>query len=238
MTEPEPAADDRTVVERIAAVMDEVGAIPKSQRSDQGYMFRGIDQVLTALHDPMARHGVVVVPQAVERELEKRTTARGGTLHVVHLHVRYRFHGPGGDYIDASGWGEASDSGDKATQKAMSQALKSVMFQVFLIPTEDTIEPDVAAVEPTTAWTDEQLARATTAAGLVRDAADAQALQAIGSKAHSAGLIDAPVEVDGVATTLRQVLDHHRAQLQRDAEAAAAAARGDDGSPGAAGEQS
>jgi hypothetical protein len=38
--------------------------------------------------------------------------------------------------------GEAMDSGDKATNKAMSVALKYALLQMFLIPTDDMRDPD------------------------------------------------------------------------------------------------
>lgn len=142
------AAGKPTVVEALNAVMAEVGAVGKDKRNaQQGFNFRGIDDVQNALHGPLARHGVLVVPEVVERLAETRKTRQGGDMNVVHLHVRFTFHGPAGDSIGGSAWGEAQDSADKATGKAHSMALKTFLLEAFQIPTEDLADAD-ATSEP------------------------------------------------------------------------------------------
>jgi hypothetical protein len=58
-------------------------------------------------------------------------------MYEVNLHVRYTFYGPQGDYVCADAWGEGTDSGDKATNKAMTMALKNVIAQTFAISTKE-----------------------------------------------------------------------------------------------------
>ncbi len=131
-------SDLPTIHYSMAAVLAELPAIGKNQQnSQQNYRFRGIDDVLDALNPLLGRHGVFFVPEVVERLESDRQTRNGGTMWVVNLHIRYRFYGPAGDYVEASGWGEGTDSGDKATQKAMTAALKYVLFQVFAIATTE-----------------------------------------------------------------------------------------------------
>ena len=63
--------------------------------------------------------------------------------------IRYRFFTVDGSYIDAVVVGEGMDSGDKATNKAMSVAFKYACFQTFCIPTENLIDdPDADTPEP------------------------------------------------------------------------------------------
>jgi hypothetical protein len=132
-----------TVVQALAKVMADVGTIGKDKRNtQQGFNFRGIDDVMNALHGPLARHGVLVVPEVLERLAETRKTAKGGDMNVVHLHVRFTFHGPAGDQITGSAWGEAQDSADKSTGKAHSMALKTFLLEAFQIPTEDLDDAD------------------------------------------------------------------------------------------------
>ena len=45
--------------------------------------------------------------------------------------------------------GEGMDSGDKASNKAMSVALKYACFQLFMIPTEEMVDPDAETHEVT-----------------------------------------------------------------------------------------
>lgn len=130
-------------------VLEELPAIGKNRRNEQqNFMFRGIDDALNALNPVLANHGVFFVPEVVERIDDNRVTAKGGTMYVVHLHVRYRFFGPAGDFVEATAWGEGTDSGDKATSKAMTAAMKSVLFQSFAISVEEQYDPDASTPEP------------------------------------------------------------------------------------------
>lgn len=151
--EREPLAYDReaTVFQRMVAIIDELPAIGKTQRNrEQGFMFRGHDDVMNALNPLLAKHGVFVVPDVVERETNTRTTSRGSTMYEVNLHVRFTFYGAGGDSFQASGWGEGTDMGDKATNKAMTGAFKYVVAQAFALATAETSDSDAETAEETT----------------------------------------------------------------------------------------
>ena len=118
----------------IREIMRELQPIGKNQRNkDQDYAFRGIDDVLKALHPLLAKYGVFFAPSILERQYEERTSARGTTGHCAHLHVLYRVYGPRGDFIEVSTWGEGLDYSDKATNKAMTAAFKYAMFELFAI---------------------------------------------------------------------------------------------------------
>src|SRR5258708_2305790 len=128
----------RSVHRRIIDVLADLPAIGKNQRNQQqGFNFRGIDDVLDELNPLLAKHGVFFVPEVLERLESTRETRSGGTLWVTNLHVRYTFYGEAGESVVAGGRGEGTDSGDKATQKAMTGAMKYVLFQVFAIATHD-----------------------------------------------------------------------------------------------------
>lgn len=129
-----------TVQVAIARVMEEMKGVGKDQvNKEQHYRFRGIDDVLTALHPLLAKHGVVFVPNVIEREYEERVSKSGTVGHCAHLHVQYTIYGPAGDYVTGSTWGEGLDYSDKGTNKAMTAAFKYALFQVFAIcdPEED-----------------------------------------------------------------------------------------------------
>lgn len=56
-------AEQITVVQALAAVMEDVRAVRKGDRNQQqGYAFRGIDAVVNACGPALRKHGVVVVP--------------------------------------------------------------------------------------------------------------------------------------------------------------------------------
>jgi len=123
-----------TVQEAMVAVMASVGAIGKGRQAPAeagGYRFRGIDEVLNALHPALVEHGVIVTPEVLERSVDQQ-----GKWRLVSLLVRYTFHGPAGDTLACSAWGEGRDTTDKAAAKAMSTAMKTAMFQALAIPVE------------------------------------------------------------------------------------------------------
>ncbi|MGA8330416.1 MAG: ERF family protein [Mycobacterium sp.] len=130
-----------TVFQALQSVMLDVKAIGKdSTNADQGYKFRGIDAVMTAVHPILAEHGVFFLPNVIERVPEQRTTNNGKQMNVMHLHVEFSFYGPAGDHVTASTWGEGADMADKATNKAMSAALKYALVQVLCIPSADMLD--------------------------------------------------------------------------------------------------
>jgi ERF superfamily len=138
-----------TVVECMGRIIAELPAIGKTQRNtQQGFNFPGIDDVQNALTPLLGRYGVVPMPHVLERIASTRTTNGGGTMYEINLHVRYTFYGPGGDSIVGSGWGEGTDLGDKATSKAMTTALKDVLFQALQIATSEQSEADADRTTP------------------------------------------------------------------------------------------
>ena len=131
------------IYESINAVMQDIGAVGKNSRnSQQGFMFRGIDSVMNALNPALIKNKVFVVPQIIDQMREERQTSKGGTLIYSICKVKYTFYAEDGTSIEAVVIGEGMDSGDKATNKAMSIAFKYACFQVFCIPTEEMKEDD------------------------------------------------------------------------------------------------
>ena len=131
-------SDQPTIFQAISAIIGEMGGIGKNQRNkDQGYNFRGIDDVLKELHPLFAKHGVFFAPTVLEREYEERISKSGTVGHVTHLHVHYKVYGPSGDFVEISTWGEGLDYSDKATNKAMTAAFKYAMFELFAIADPD-----------------------------------------------------------------------------------------------------
>ncbi|WP_051650813.1 ERF family protein [Lachnoclostridium phytofermentans] len=132
------------IYKAINSVMREIGAIGKNKRNTQGngFMYRGIDDVMNALEPAMEKNGVFVVPEVLEQIREERASRQGGTLLYSICKIRYTFYAEDGSSVQATVIGEAMDPGDKATNKAMSVAFKYACFQVFCIPTEEMKDPD------------------------------------------------------------------------------------------------
>ena len=142
------------VYKAIAAVQGElakVGIAKANRNSQQGYNFRGIDDVYAALSPLLAKHGLCVIPRVIDRTMLEKTTSKGNPLFYVTVHAEFDFvSAEDGSKHTAATYGEAMDSGDKATNKAMSAAYKYAAFMTFAIPTEgdndaDATTHDVAA---------------------------------------------------------------------------------------------
>lgn len=122
-------------------VMGEVRAIGKNQQFDGGragrFAFRGVDLALNAFGPACRKHGVVVAPHRVEPTYRDITTKSGGSMRECSVLVTFRIYGPSGDWIEAQAAGEASDSGGRSTPKAQSIALRTLLLNAGLVPTED-----------------------------------------------------------------------------------------------------
>lgn len=137
------------VYERLSQVMNEVKAIIKSRKNpEQGYSYRGIDDAYNALQPLLAKHGVVCVPHLISYEREERKSRRGGVLTSTIARLRYTFYAPDGSSVQAELLGEGMDSGDKSANKAMSQAQKYALLQVFMVPTDEPKDSETESPEP------------------------------------------------------------------------------------------
>lgn len=131
------------IFEAINACMSDIGAVGKtSKNTTQGFMFRGIDAVMNAINPALVKNKVFVVPEIIEQTREERQNSKGTILIYSICKVRYTFYAEDGSHIEAVVIGEGMDTGDKATNKAMSIAFKYACFQVFCIPTEEMKDPD------------------------------------------------------------------------------------------------
>lgn len=137
------------IYEAISNVMAEIGAIGKEKKNlQQGFMYRGIDDVMNALQPALVKHKVFIAPEVVSEQREERTTQKGGILFYTRLEIKFRFYTVDGSFVETKVIGEAMDSGDKATNKAMSIGYKYACFQVLCIPTEEMQDPDAEIQDP------------------------------------------------------------------------------------------
>ena len=144
-------AEKKNIFETINAVMEEIGAVGKNSRNEkQKYMYRGVDDVMNALNPAFIKHKLFMVPEVVSQKREERQTANEKNLIYSVLSVKYTFYAEDGSSIYTIVPGEGMDSGDKASNKAMSSAFKYACFQVFCIPTEEMKDPDGEIPEPVT----------------------------------------------------------------------------------------
>lgn len=124
-------------ISRVMAQVAKVGIGKTRENTQQHFMFRGVDDVYNTLSPILAENKLIILPRATERIVVERDTKSGGKSQYVTVKVDYDFiSAEDGSIHTACGYGEASDSGDKATGKAMSMAYKTVCFEAFCIPIE------------------------------------------------------------------------------------------------------
>jgi hypothetical protein len=137
-----------TIAQALNEVMKQVGAVKKNDRNaSQGFNFRGIDAVVNAVSPALQKYGVIVVPSVEDYEYASVEIGKNRTvMGHVKVKVTYTFIGAGGDAIKATVVGEAMDSGDKATAKAMSVAFRTALLQTLSLPTDEP-DPDSQSYE-------------------------------------------------------------------------------------------
>ena len=131
------------VIASVAGRLAKEGIAKDRKNQMQGYSFRGIDDVYNALAPFLAEAKLCILPSVVERTVVERESKNGGALFYVTVKVDFAFVAA----EDCSEhhvitYGEAMDSGDKATNKAMSAAYKYAAMQAFCIPTEGDNDAD------------------------------------------------------------------------------------------------
>lgn len=141
------------IYKKMSDVMKEIGYVGKDQKNvQQGFKFRGIDQFVNSLYPALTKHGVFMTPRSVSYTQEIKNVVRSSGKEGVDKHVaimmEYDFYAEDGSKITVGPVpAEGLDSGDKATNKALSAALKYALIQTFSIPTEDMAEADLESPE-------------------------------------------------------------------------------------------
>ena len=130
-------------IKNVAAAMSHDGISKARKNSQQGYNFRGIDDVLNALSSALVEAGLLILPRVISRTVTERETKNGGALFYVTVQVEFDLvSAEDGSKHTVATYGEAMDSADKATNKAMSAAYKYLALLTFCIPTEASADSD------------------------------------------------------------------------------------------------
>lgn len=130
-------------INAVQAAMSREGISKDRKNQQQGYSFRGIDDVYGALAPHLAKEKLCILPRVIERAVTERENKSGTVLTYTVLRVEFDFVAvEDGSKHTVCTVGEAMDAGDKSTNKAMSAAYKYAAFQAFAIPTEGDNDAD------------------------------------------------------------------------------------------------
>jgi len=138
-----------SINERMVAVTRRIAneGIGKTRKNThQNYNFRGVDEVMNAFAPLLADAGLYLRPAYSERTVVERQGKSGALIYVT-VKGDFTFTDDAGETVTVGPfYGEAMDSGDKATNKAMAAAFKYAMFQTFCVPLEGVTGGDADAV--------------------------------------------------------------------------------------------
>lgn len=144
----------RQAINAVMSDLSKEGIAKLRNNQAQGFKFRGIDDVLNFVSPVYAAHGLIVVPSFKAAPQVERKTAKGNPVYcsfVEGIFKMYHKDDPA-EVIEAGPFiGEAMDSADKATNKAMSAAYKYFALLTFAIPVEGTPDSDADEGEPAAA---------------------------------------------------------------------------------------
>jgi hypothetical protein len=111
--------------------------IAKLGRADTGaakYNFRGIDAAMNEMSPILVNAGITVTPRYSDLSIQERAKDGGKFSRFVTVKGSFTFSASDGSSVVAEAYGEAMDSGDKATIKAQSVSFRTVLFQQFIVP--------------------------------------------------------------------------------------------------------
>ncbi len=148
----------------VMAELSEIGISKDRRNEQQKYKFRGIDDIYNTLSGLLSKHKLCIIPYCQNRKSVERNTKSGGVSFYTTVTVKYDIiSAADGSKVECCIEGEAMDTADKSTNKAMSAAYKYLCLQLFCIPTEGDNDADATTLEPVTPMvkmiTDEQFAR-------------------------------------------------------------------------------
>jgi hypothetical protein len=124
-------------ISKVMSAISKAGIAKQRTNEAQRYQFRGIDDVYNAMAPILAEHKLCILPRVTDRQVVERVNKSGTALFYVTVSMEFALvSGEDGSSHVISTIGEAMDSGDKATNKAMSAAYKYALMQAFCIPTE------------------------------------------------------------------------------------------------------
>lgn len=137
--------EGKAIYQKMINVMEEIGPIVKDQKNlQQNYKYRGAEQIYNKLKPLLAAHGIIITPEILEMVRGQEVVgSKGNAMMFTVLKIKYTFTAADdGSSISAIVAGEGMDSGDKATNKAMTAAWKYAMIQCFNLATEDVEDSD------------------------------------------------------------------------------------------------
>jgi hypothetical protein len=136
---------ERSLHRKLAQVMYEADRIPKNGKAPAamgGFDFVQVGDAADVIRKALAEKSVSMIPTAVELISEaEHTTKNGGTMTTMTVRTTWTLtDGDSGETAVIQSMGSGADSGDKASPKAQTNAMKYALLMGFLLSTGDDPE--------------------------------------------------------------------------------------------------
>ena len=138
------ATSGKSIYGKMIAIKKDLGYVGKDQKNTgQGWMFRGIDDMLNTFKPLLDKHEVGISTKVLQNAEDYKLNEKTGKYTKnTRLIMEYSFFAADGSAIVYQMPAEGVDHGDKGTNKALSAALKYTFIQGFTVPTKDMEEAD------------------------------------------------------------------------------------------------
>lgn len=116
--------------------------IAKDSKANMGgstVQFRGVEAALNTLSAILTKCGITHTPRTLSCDVRHDARAEAGKfIRIAVVKCAFKFEHEDGSFQLAETYGEGSDFNDKAITKAQSVALRTALFNKFLVPTAAT----------------------------------------------------------------------------------------------------
>lgn len=137
-----------SAVSGLMADLCRVGIGKNGRNEQQKFKFRAIDDMYGVIAPLLVKNKLLLIPSISDLSREARETRSGSLQTFTVVRVAYRFVSTeDGSFIEFTYAGEAADSGDKSTSKALTMAFKYFLIHSLCIPLEGMDDGDSHTVE-------------------------------------------------------------------------------------------
>jgi len=142
--------DGGLIFKKIIDILVDAQAVGKDQvNKDQGFKFRGIDQVVNAINPLLKKHRVAVLPTRIQQiNVERFENANKKIVTDAVTVVEFTWIAEDGSTFKTEVTGQGRDFADKAVAKSNSVAFRTLLLQSLALPTDDA-DPDSESIEIT-----------------------------------------------------------------------------------------
>lgn len=132
------------VFQKVLAISSELEALVKDGKNPMGYKYISHAQVVKHLSPILSKYGVliypVMAPPMITDIIDKKTGQVSGKMTTFQAQYKFINVDNPEDYFVAATIGQGADTGDKGAYKAATGAMKYVLFQTFMIESDDDPE--------------------------------------------------------------------------------------------------